>query len=216
SDVLDAADDLEREAGLELVDHELEKRGARSGLAATVVAVAGELLLDAGARRRRHVGPAVEHLGDGGQRHARLLRDGGEGHAASRGSCESHGSPVKFRSPRHYNLLEIPAKPRAAPGRFADVIDLIRRAGRTDRACVGLACRRLSATVAKLSVPMGIPGTGVTMTPSSPADAARPAPLAERAAAGASLPRAAAGASLPRAERAAATRPWAEDRKSVV
>lgn len=39
------------------------------------------------------------------------------------------------------------------------------------------------------------------MTPSSPADAARPAPLAERAA---------AGASLPRAERAAATRPWAD------
>ncbi len=79
-DVLDAADDLHRPGGLQLVEDQFDEAG---GLlvagAASQVAVLGEHRLDAAAGRGRDVGAAVQHLRDRRQRDAGLVGDLGEG-----------------------------------------------------------------------------------------------------------------------------------------
>ena len=60
-DVLDALDDLHRPARLEFVEDQLDELGALRRVAAGV-AVAGEMLLEAGAGGGRDIGPTVQNL----------------------------------------------------------------------------------------------------------------------------------------------------------
>jgi hypothetical protein len=96
-DVLDAADELHRPDGVELVEDELDERCGARRAGPAPVAVPPEQPLDALAGGLGDVGAAVEDLRDGGDGDAGLGRDGRQGHAVGPG-VDAHGPRVAARS----------------------------------------------------------------------------------------------------------------------
>ena len=74
-DLLDAPDDLQRPLALEFVEDDLQQRRPTGRAHGPLVAMLPDRRLDAPARLRRHVRPAVDHLRHGRHRHPRQLRD---------------------------------------------------------------------------------------------------------------------------------------------